>query len=87
MVLQAAYMHPILRPMVLEVITFDNFRTLLTTTLAFINLHATKSSALHADWKILDATSQKNGLRGSYLPSNASSSFSSNSGDYPMSGR
>jgi len=80
--LQAAYMNPILRPLLDELISVPELQSLLDKTLAFLDLVATKSSALRIDWRILKATGEFTGL----LP-NPSSSFSSTAtGDVMMGG-
>ncbi|KAI6248017.1 hypothetical protein HI914_03410 [Erysiphe necator] len=61
--LQAAYNNPILKPLLLEHITKEELIVLVEKTMGFLALHGTPSSALAIDWKILDLTSRKNGLR------------------------
>ncbi|POS86980.1 hypothetical protein EPUL_002580 [Erysiphe pulchra] len=61
--LQAAYNNPILRPLLLEHITKEELIVLIEKTMGFLALHGSPSSALAIDWKILDLTSRKNGLR------------------------
>lgn len=61
--LQAAYMNPILNPLLLELITKNELITLVEKTLGFLALVGSPTSALAIDWKILNLTSRKNGLR------------------------
>ncbi|RKF72256.1 putative c6 zinc finger domain-containing protein [Golovinomyces cichoracearum] len=61
--LQAAYMNPILKPLLLEEINKEELIVLVEKTMGFLALVGSPTSALAIDWKILDLTSRKNGLR------------------------
>jgi hypothetical protein len=78
--LQAASVDPILGPLVDKQVLAD----LYNKTMAFLRLVAQPSSALYIDLKILEHVAKEIGL----VPKQgqAASSFSSASGDVPMSG-
>ncbi len=76
-------MNSTLRPLLLDLITLEDLKALYRNTMAFLNLHATKTSALMIDWRILENTGKKTGL---YTSSNPTSSFGSTPGDISMSG-
>jgi hypothetical protein len=82
LVLQAAYMNPILQPLLLQHITTDDLRVLYDHTIRFLELIASPSSALTLDWKILKYTGRLSGL---WSHSDVTSSFGS-SGDTPLAG-
>ncbi len=87
--LQAAYMNPILKPILARSISKDELQRLTEKTMAFLSLTSTPSSALHSDLKILRAMTLKTGLTSSNAPQgpNTNSSFSSsNTGDVIMGG-
>ncbi|KAI1003681.1 hypothetical protein K3495_g4531 [Podosphaera aphanis] len=85
LVLQAAYLNPILGPLLLELITKEELIVLVEKTMGFLALVGSPSSALAIDWKILDMTSRKNGLRS--LPITLSSTFPSNTlGNFSIHG-
>lgn len=88
--LQAAFVNPILKTLLERIISKEELVELTRNTMAFLQLLATPSSALHSDWKILRAMSLRSGLLGSHAPQgpNTSSSFSSsNMGDIAMGGQ
>lgn len=83
LVLQASYMNPILKPLLLQHISYEDLRMLFNHTIRFLKLVASPSSALTSDWKILVHTGCKSGLWP--VPPEASSSFGSTA-DTPMVG-
>ncbi|PVH80637.1 hypothetical protein DL98DRAFT_548976 [Cadophora sp. DSE1049] len=84
--LLAAYMNPILNQILLRFIKVDGLRQLTETTLAFLALIASPTSALHSDYKILKYMGQKTGITPPQGPNTGSSFSSSTTGDIPMSG-
>ncbi|KAG4411130.1 hypothetical protein IFR04_015729 [Cadophora malorum] len=84
--LLAAYMNPILNEILLRFITVHELRQLTETTLAFLQLTASPTSALHSDYKILRYMGQKTGITPPQGPNTGSSFSSSTTGDVPMTG-
>ena len=78
--LLAAYNDPILRPIM--DMTKQELRELYEKTMGFLRLVAQPSSALYIDYKILEYVAKEVDL----IPKQASSSFSSTSGDVPTTG-
>ncbi|CZT44973.1 related to acetate regulatory DNA binding protein FacB [Rhynchosporium secalis] len=85
----AAYKNSILKQIILKFISEEGLRGLIDTTLSFLHLIATPTSALSSDYRILKRAAFKAGLLG-HMPSNgptSGSSFSSsNTGDIEASG-
>ncbi|KAL2073772.1 hypothetical protein VTL71DRAFT_11098 [Oculimacula yallundae] len=86
--LQAAYMNPVLKQIVLKFITVDQLKDLTDTTLSFLELLATPTSSLASDYRILRRMALRTGLIGQAGngPNSGSSFSSSNTGDIPTSG-
>jgi hypothetical protein len=80
--LQAAYMDPILRPLIDE----RELAELTSMTLDFLHLVAQPSSALWIDYKILKHTAQYTKLITPEGPNTSSSFSSTNTGDIAMGG-
>ncbi|KAG4427655.1 hypothetical protein IFR05_016861, partial [Cadophora sp. M221] len=87
--LQASYMNPILKQIVLKFITMEELRHITDTTLGFLSLIGSPTSALASDYKILKHIALQTGLTGHMPPTqgpNTRSNFSSsNTEDTPMS--
>lgn len=83
LVLQAAYMNPILKPLLLQHISVEALQALFAHTISFLKLVASPSSALATDYKILEYTGSRSGLYN--VPPDTASSFGSTS-DTPMAG-
>ena len=60
--LLAAYNNPSLNQILLRFITVDGLRQLTETTLAFLALIASPTSALHSDYKILKYMANQTGI-------------------------